>query len=531
MGKNFLIALTIVGVVGATGALAAPPVSALTVDEIQVQIKALLARVAELTKQLNILQGQSTAPPAVSDQMSVKHRICAVLNRNLVRGASGDDVKGLQEFLRDEGYFSENATGYFGLATAQAVANWQASQGVQAVGTFGPMSRERIRIWCGGGGISNQRFNAAPQRGEAPLTVTFSTWISGFHPASDTYAIDFGDGTSESAANCYAPTDYCQSPGQNKHTYASAGTYTATLVHTSDPCMGNPMCMAPVSREVIGKLQIHVGPVSCTKEYKPVCGSKPIVCITTPCNPIEQTYSNRCLMLADGATFLYEGQCRTDPPICLAVAYQRPICALGEIVAPVDPTSPCPGPWKCVSGNKPPVISGFSGPTTLSINQTGTWTINASDPENGQLSYSVAWGDEYTVMPMMSSAARDAFVQTTTFTHAYGTAGTYNVTIVVRDASGKEAKTSSTVRVGEPLIACTADAMQCPNGTWVGRTGSNCEFFCPTSTTGASCTAARDGKVYADGQTAHYADWCAPYSLSVYCGSGYKTCKNGQWIQ
>ena len=29
-------------------------------------------------------------------------------------------------------------------------------------------------------------------------------------------------------------------------------------------------------------------------------------------------------------------------------------------------------------------------------------------------------------------------------------------------------------------IACTADAKQCPDGSWVGRTGPNCEFTaCP----------------------------------------------------
>ena len=32
-------------------------------------------------------------------------------------------------------------------------------------------------------------------------------------------------------------------------------------------------------------------------------------------------------------------------------------------------------------------------------------------------------------------------------------------------------------------VACTADAMQCPDGTWVGRTGPNCEFVCPPSAT------------------------------------------------
>lgn len=28
-------------------------------------------------------------------------------------------------------------------------------------------------------------------------------------------------------------------------------------------------------------------------------------------------------------------------------------------------------------------------------------------------------------------------------------------------------------------VVCTADARQCPDGTWVGRTGPRCEFVCP----------------------------------------------------
>lgn len=37
---------------------------------------------------------------------------------------------------------------------------------------------------------------------------------------------------------------------------------------------------------------------------------------------------------------------------------------------------------------------------------------------------------------------------------------------------------SSTNTESEPVF-CTADAMQCPDGTYVGRTGPNCEFVCP----------------------------------------------------
>jgi hypothetical protein len=31
----------------------------------------------------------------------------------------------------------------------------------------------------------------------------------------------------------------------------------------------------------------------------------------------------------------------------------------------------------------------------------------------------------------------------------------------------------------DDLVVCTADAMQCPDGSYVGRTGSECEFVCP----------------------------------------------------
>ncbi len=34
----------------------------------------------------------------------------------------------------------------------------------------------------------------------------------------------------------------------------------------------------------------------------------------------------------------------------------------------------------------------------------------------------------------------------------------------------------------ENIVACTMDAMQCPDGSYVGRTGPNCEFVCPGST-------------------------------------------------
>ena len=96
--------------------------------------------------------------------------------------------------------------------------------------------------------------------------------------------------------------------------------------------------------------------------------------------------------------------------------------------------------------NKPPVVSGVSGPTVLKIGETGTWTVKAYDPENGSLSYSVDWGFETrTISP---GVARPPVQNTATFTHAYNSAGTFTPVFYVTDDKGQQAKTSMSVQVG-----------------------------------------------------------------------------------
>ena len=46
--------------------------------------------------------------------------------------------------------------------------------------------------------------------------------------------------------------------------------------------------------------------------------------------------------------------------------------------------------------------------------------------------------------------------------------------------AGKAAAPTPTEIEEEPVaVMCTADAMQCPDGSYVGRTGPKCEFVCP----------------------------------------------------
>lgn len=105
--------------------------------------------------------------------------------------------------------------------------------------------------------------------------------------------------------------------------------------------------------------------------------------------------------------------------------------------------------YRCdnTSRNDSPVISGVSGPTVLNVGQTGTWTINARDPENRTLSYSVIWGDEPTYYRSMLSPFENTFTQTAQFTHVYQARGTYNVKFYVRDNTGNTARSELTVSV------------------------------------------------------------------------------------
>lgn len=70
---------------------------------------------------------------------------------------------------------------------------------------------------------------------------------------------------------------------------------------------------------------------ACTKEYAPVCAEVQVQCITAPCPPIKETFSNKCVMENNSlAVFLHEWACEEekveDEEALICTMEYAPVC-------------------------------------------------------------------------------------------------------------------------------------------------------------------------------------------------------------
>lgn len=95
-----------------------------------------------------MMTGNGMMPPG---QMA--KRMCESLNRTMGPGSRGEDVRKLQEFLKENGNFDGSATGTFGPMTQDAVRKFQMQNGFasSSTGTFGPATKSFMERACGKG--------------------------------------------------------------------------------------------------------------------------------------------------------------------------------------------------------------------------------------------------------------------------------------------------------------------------------------------------------------------------------------------
>jgi hypothetical protein len=104
-----------------------------------------IARIQELVRQLTVVQQQlkdllaaqsaQTSQPVSGVALSPPFRVCPAISRVLSRGTRGDDVLELQKFLISQRFLDEeNASGFFGSLTEDALRKWQSANGIVSSG-------------------------------------------------------------------------------------------------------------------------------------------------------------------------------------------------------------------------------------------------------------------------------------------------------------------------------------------------------------------------------------------------------------
>ncbi len=151
-------------------------------------------------------------------------------------------------------------------------------------------------------------------------------------------------------------------------------------------------------------------------------------------------------------------------PVALA-AQSEGASGAGSVVGysiETTPPTPVPVPLPVPVTNLAPVITGVGGPTDLAVNEVGTWSVSAYDPDGTYLNYSVDWGDVRPLpMPMMGMP--EQIQQTAELSHQYSYAGTYTIIFRVTDSNGAQTQARITTRVqdipvAEPTVALSYDA-------------------------------------------------------------------------
>lgn len=100
--------------------------------------------IKQLQAQIQLLQTQVTDLKTEVQTLKIELKF----SRVLTQGASGDDVKQLQEFLKTYtgAYPNGLITGYYGPLTAVAVKKFQAQNGIESAGVVGPKTQEKINM-------------------------------------------------------------------------------------------------------------------------------------------------------------------------------------------------------------------------------------------------------------------------------------------------------------------------------------------------------------------------------------------------
>ncbi|HZS43177.1 MAG TPA: peptidoglycan-binding protein [Candidatus Paceibacterota bacterium] len=476
---------------------------------------------------------------------------CVNLTYNMGPGSTdfntGGQVTVLQNFLVSAGYGSFSGRASYGPLTFAAVQNFQRANGISPVGFVGPFTRAKIQsLTCGNVSSGVSISSITPSSGPigTQVTLTGSGFLAGSMGCGG-YTCPLNSSSvfpscailmnSANTGNCFSgygittiyldnlpalqvsavsntsltftiPDGLQLSPGIHvlpgplmvKVVNSNGTSNTMTFNVTSGTNSGSPSITSinPSAGSVGTQVQIY-GNFSSTgntiKFGNYSVGNPTYSEIAVPCMQGSSCPNQKILTFTVPQ---WAGYYCAPGMACPAIAVQITPGTYAVSVVNANGTSNAVN-FLVTSASSTtgaaPVINGLSGPTTLTIGQTGTWTVNARDPQNGTLTYSVDWGDTSAQCTSYAScgasqnsaAAQAAGQQSSSFTHSYNVSGTYNVSFTVRNSSGQTAKTSTTVYVSsysgggnhvQPYVSYISPSAG-PNGTQVTLYGSGFDNY------------------------------------------------------
>jgi hypothetical protein len=446
--QKIVTILSIIVIATATFYVAQPAKAAVTAQSLMDQIASLKAQIAVLEQQLfNI---QQTQPPTW----------CYTFNRNLRIGEHGTAVTNLQIALSKEGLYTltnGNASGTFDEGVASAVVAFQEKYASEILtpnglahgtGYVGLATRTKLNALygCNNNG-NNGRDDLVINNVSGPATIGINqtgTWMVNASDPDDnmlSYSVNWGDQVSTPSPMATSYPNTASQLATFTHVYGATGNYTITF-HITDS-EGN---VATNTMQVSVVTQANLPPVANSQSVTvnenssaqiTLTGSDPNgnpLTYTVVSSTAHGTLSGTAPNLAYTPNANFTGNDSFMFKVNDGSVDSNNVATVSITVSPFPVTVQ-------------PVINGISGPVSLAVNQTGTWTVNATESGNNPLNYSVNWGDGLQNGIATSTSAMASSSQTATFTHMYAATGNYTVTFHVTDTTGATATSTISVMV------------------------------------------------------------------------------------
>ena len=391
---------------------------------------------ADLSAQADTGRQQARAEVRVNENAANWARAeltCTDLERTLYYGQrdrnTDGEVSELQAFLRAEGHLKSQATGFFGFSTVRAVRAFQADHDLRASGIVDAATRAEIEtISCD---VSTDLSIVGIDAPTALQVGEEGAWTVDVESESEgnlRYSVVWGDEGSQRMMRA-SENDATQSSASFTHTYAREGTYTPEFTVTDEE--GRTVTKAAATVTVSAEADVSISALSATSGQ---VGDS----VT-----ITGTGFTDDSVVYVGGTLVADATITSDT----SITFRIPSMGVGSYDVYVENENGTSNAIRFAVNAEEAVrisISSIDAPVRLSVNEEGTWTVNADTNVSGNLRYSVVWGDEGMMRSMFSSPDTQT---SSTFTHRYGAEGTYKPKFTVSDEAGHSSSVSATVVV------------------------------------------------------------------------------------